>query len=71
MLKVKPLRKQPKKENWRETEYGAVVSMMGIEGRMIHGPSSFFDYCLLASPLFRVSSAAVDGLMFRMKYPLP
>jgi phage I-like protein len=30
-----------KKERWREIEYGAVVRMMRIEGRIIHGPSSF------------------------------
>jgi hypothetical protein len=29
------------------------------------------DYCLLPSPLLRLSSAAVDGLTFIMKYPLP
>jgi hypothetical protein len=35
------------------------------------GLSLSLDYCLLPSPLLRVSSAAVDGLTFMMKYPLP
>jgi len=29
------------------------------------------DYCLLPSPLLRLSSAAADGLTFMMKYSLP
>ena len=34
-------------------------------------PGISSDYCLLPSPLLRLSSAAVDALTFIMKYPLP
>src|SRR2546422_6932078 len=40
-------------------------------GRTVPALSISLDYCLLPSPLLRVSSAAVDGLTFIMKYPLP